>query len=260
MRDIRRFARLSILLTRAVLATRSVARPGVRTGTGPRGPDPAKVQKLHDEARGSVSVSTEDATAHLDFVRAGQNGDLHPQASSGSPAAKVDDFVQEYKDVRGSEGVAARPDRVNQGRARRYACHLPAVLQGRAGVRRGDQGPPGRCGEPDRRQRRRGPGHRRQHLGEAQRSRRCGACDRRGRGRPADRRQHRCQARAQEGRPAGIDQAPRLPDGSRPGRCANEPARLRGRGHERLLRARHRLRAGALRGRSSTATRPGPMR
>ena len=103
MGGVRRYARVGVLLVLLVLATTiSGAASGDDGDRG--GPDSAKVQKLRDNARGSVVISIEAATQHADFIQAGQNGDLNPTASSSSPTAKANDFVQEFKDVLGSEG------------------------------------------------------------------------------------------------------------------------------------------------------------
>ena len=77
---------------------------GAAAGTAAqgKGPDPAKIQKLKSEARGSVAISSNDATDYVAFVRAGRNGDLLPK-STGAPAAKANDFIAEYGDILGLE-------------------------------------------------------------------------------------------------------------------------------------------------------------
>ena len=59
--------------------------------------DPALVKKLKDSARGSVTISMNEATKFASFIKAGRNGDLlprsalsrraRPRASSSSTAA-----------------------------------------------------------------------------------------------------------------------------------------------------------------------------
>ena len=65
------------------------------------GPDPGLVQKLKDKARGSVALSEKQATKHIGFVRAGQNGDLLP-GNSGKADVKAKDFLREYGAILGA--------------------------------------------------------------------------------------------------------------------------------------------------------------
>src|SRR5687768_706597 len=71
-----------------------------KAGKG-QGVDPALVKKLKAEARGSVALSTEPATQHVGFVRAGQNGDLLP-GNAGTAQAKAADFLNEYGQILGA--------------------------------------------------------------------------------------------------------------------------------------------------------------
>ena len=41
-------------------------------------PDPALLERLKQNARGSVTVSTKKSTGFVGFARAGKNGDLQP--------------------------------------------------------------------------------------------------------------------------------------------------------------------------------------
>ena len=86
------------------LVALAVTGGGAAAGTAAngKGPDPAKIQKLKSEARGSVAISSNAATDYVAFVRAGRNGDLLPK-STGSPAAKANDFIGEYGDILGLE-------------------------------------------------------------------------------------------------------------------------------------------------------------
>jgi Zn-dependent metalloprotease len=68
-----------------------------------KGVDPALLQQLKDGARGSVAVSTETATKHVGFLRAGRNGDLLP-GSSGSAKTKANSFLEQYGAVLGAGG------------------------------------------------------------------------------------------------------------------------------------------------------------
>jgi Zn-dependent metalloprotease len=78
---------------------------GGAVAKGPKNLDQALVEKLRDEARGSVTITTKRGTSFLSFVRAGQNGDLYPKGSSGSARDKARGFVREFGGVLGSSGA-----------------------------------------------------------------------------------------------------------------------------------------------------------
>src|SRR5262245_47029239 len=78
------------------------------SGTSGQGVDPALLQRLHNSARGSVSVHNESATQQASFVSAGQNGDLLPSNTSKSPDGKANDFVREYGALFGGEGIGTQ--------------------------------------------------------------------------------------------------------------------------------------------------------
>jgi Zn-dependent metalloprotease len=103
MRDIRRIVRLGFLLVLLGLIAAAVsgAASGGATVASGNGPDPALVQKLKDKARGSVALSTKQATKHIGFIRAGQNGDLLP-GNSGSASVKSEAFLREYGAILGA--------------------------------------------------------------------------------------------------------------------------------------------------------------
>ena len=91
MRDLRRgCARMGVAARAAGLATGAQRRrERRRRRRRANGPDPALVQKLKDKARGSVAISTKQATKYVGFVRAGRNGDLLPRQARASPKAKA---------------------------------------------------------------------------------------------------------------------------------------------------------------------------
>ena len=103
MRDIRRTIRLGFLLVLLGLIAAAVSgsASGGATAASGNGPDPALVQKLKDKARGSVALSEKQATKHIGFVRAGQNGDLLP-GNSGKAEVKAKDFLREYGAILGA--------------------------------------------------------------------------------------------------------------------------------------------------------------
>ena len=67
------------------IATASTA-TSVRVG---KSIDPALVQKLQENARGSVSISTKRSTKFASFVRVGRNGDLIPAETTKSLLADI---------------------------------------------------------------------------------------------------------------------------------------------------------------------------
>ena len=99
-RRLARFGALLVLLG-LVAVLGGAGNVEAKAGEG-KGVDPALVKKLKAEARGSVALSTKQATKHVGFVRAGQNGDLLP-GSSDTAQAKAQDFLSEYGQILGAE-------------------------------------------------------------------------------------------------------------------------------------------------------------
>jgi len=62
----------------------------------PPGVDPQLIKKLKQNARGSVSISTNNSTQFSSFVRVSKDGDLFPGNSSKSPQGKAKGFFDEY--------------------------------------------------------------------------------------------------------------------------------------------------------------------
>ena len=101
----------SVALAAALVMTVGLAgASGGATAKGPKDLDPALLQKLKDNARGSVTVSTKKGTKFVSFLRGGQNGDLYPSASGASKQAKARDFMREYGGLLGAS--SADPDLV----------------------------------------------------------------------------------------------------------------------------------------------------
>ena len=73
------------------------AAPG---GNGPKSIDPALVKKLKDGARGSVSISLNEATNFASFIVAGRNGDLVPK-DHAQPNGKAKGFLKQYGAILG---------------------------------------------------------------------------------------------------------------------------------------------------------------
>ena len=248
MRDIRRIIRLGFLLVLLGLIAAAVSgsASGGATAASGNGPDPALVQKLKDKARGSVALSEKQATKHIGFVRAGQNGDLLP-GNSGKAEVKAKDFLREYGAILGA-GSESTLDEISSstdslgGTHVTYQQFYKGVPVWAGTIRRTRT-----RGQSDRDQRRRCAGYHAQHDAAAQR--------RRGRQSaiatvvadpPSNEKtgQRRLALRQRPSRLVG--EALRLPARSAEGRRGHEPARLRGRGDQRPERARRRLRPRAL--------------
>jgi Zn-dependent metalloprotease len=71
------------------------------------------VQKLKDDADGSVRISTDKATGKVSFVRAGLNGDLFP-GSSASAAKKADAYLTKYAAAFGASRAQLQQSELSQ--------------------------------------------------------------------------------------------------------------------------------------------------
>ncbi len=75
----------------------------VSAGAKPSGAkqiDPALVKKLKDTARGSVTISVDEATKFASFIKAGRNGDLLP-GMKAQPQGKAKGFVDKFGAILG---------------------------------------------------------------------------------------------------------------------------------------------------------------
>ena len=97
---------LVLLLSLALLLSFPIS-AGAAPG-GAKQIDPALVKKLKDGARGSVTISVDDATKFASFIRAGRNGDLLP-GMKAQPQGKAKGFLVKYG---GLLGVADARDLV----------------------------------------------------------------------------------------------------------------------------------------------------
>jgi Zn-dependent metalloprotease len=80
-------------------------------GGGPTQIDPTLVKKLKDSARGSVTLSINEATSFASFIVAGRNGDLLP-SSHAQPQGKASGFLKQFG---GLLGIADAGDLVQTG-------------------------------------------------------------------------------------------------------------------------------------------------
>lgn len=74
----------------------SVKLAGLYQSGDPPGVDPELIRKLKNNARGSVSISTNKSTNFASFVRVDKNGDLLPGNSDRSPQGKANGFFAQY--------------------------------------------------------------------------------------------------------------------------------------------------------------------
>ena len=95
---------LLVLLLSLVLALGFPAGAGAKAGDGLKQIDSALVKKLRDSARGSVTISVDDATKFASFIRAGRNGDLLP-GMKANPQGKAKGFLEKYGGILGVSGA-----------------------------------------------------------------------------------------------------------------------------------------------------------
>ena len=74
----------------------SIKLAGLLQPGDPPGVDPELIKKLKENARGSVSISTNNSTSLASFVRVDKNGDLLPGNSSNTPNGKANGFFAQY--------------------------------------------------------------------------------------------------------------------------------------------------------------------
>ncbi|MEO8461630.1 MAG: M4 family metallopeptidase [Chloroflexota bacterium] len=96
---------LLILLLALVLSLGLPVSAGAAPGGGPKSIDPALVKKLKDSARGSVTISINEATTFASFIVAGRNGDLLP-SEKAQPQGKAKGFIKEFGGILGVADAA----------------------------------------------------------------------------------------------------------------------------------------------------------
>lgn len=74
----------------------SVRLAGLYQSGDPPGVDPELIRRLKQNARGTVSISTNKSTDFASFVRASKDGDLFPGNRSGTPQGKAYGFFAQY--------------------------------------------------------------------------------------------------------------------------------------------------------------------
>ena len=90
---------LLVLVLSLVLALGFPASAGAKPN-GLKQIDPTLVKKLKNSARGSVTISVDDATKFASFIRAGRNGDLAP-GMKAQPQGKAKGFLEKFGGILG---------------------------------------------------------------------------------------------------------------------------------------------------------------
>ena len=98
MKSARRFGFLVVVAAALVvfLASSGQGATSAKAVKAKSKPDPALLERLKQNARGSVTVSTKKSTGFVGFVRAGRNGDLQPGNVNPTPEGKARGFLAEY--------------------------------------------------------------------------------------------------------------------------------------------------------------------
>jgi Zn-dependent metalloprotease len=116
MKAARHLSWLAVLAALILVSAASARQTGMSAAGAPqkqpKGVDPAEIQRLKQNARGSVAVSTKKATEYVGFVRAGKNGDLLPSVQTQSAVAKARGFLTDYA---GLFGITSQGDLVQTG-------------------------------------------------------------------------------------------------------------------------------------------------
>ena len=95
MKAPRGFKALVVVVAALGLATGIASAASNGAAASMNAPSPQLLEALKAQASGTVSVSTEDSTTYLGFIRVDHGGDLLP-SSSGGAEAKAQDFVSQY--------------------------------------------------------------------------------------------------------------------------------------------------------------------
>jgi trimeric autotransporter adhesin len=91
----RGFKALVVVLAALTLST-GLASAASNGAASSNAPSPQLLEALKAQARGTVTVSAEGSTTYLGFIRVDNGGDLLPGGATGSPEAKVQDFMAQY--------------------------------------------------------------------------------------------------------------------------------------------------------------------
>jgi Zn-dependent metalloprotease len=85
----------------------SVTLAGLYQQGDPPGVDPELIRRLKQNARGTVSISTQKSTQFTSFVSVSKDGDLHPGNRSNTPQGKANGFFAEYGGLFGVKNANA---------------------------------------------------------------------------------------------------------------------------------------------------------
>lgn len=107
MKPIRMF--LSLVLVAAGLLFSAGLAGTATSATSAAQPEPGRslVQRLRDQARGSVDVDRNRALKTVGFIKVGRNGDLLPGATTEAAVPKADEFLDTYGRLLGADDPEA---------------------------------------------------------------------------------------------------------------------------------------------------------
>ena len=113
---------LLVLLLSLVLALGFPASAGAKSD-GLKRIDPALVKKLKASARGSVTISVDDATKFASFIKAGRNGDLLPGVKA-QPQGKAKGFLAKFGGLLGVADAGADLQQIGSSTDAYGATHI----------------------------------------------------------------------------------------------------------------------------------------
>lgn len=102
----------------------SVKLAGLYQTGDPGGVDPELIRRLRQNARGSVSISTNKSTEFASFVHVSRDGDLHPGNRNNTPKGKAHGFFAEYGGLFGVRNANTELTQLSEFTDSRGATHI----------------------------------------------------------------------------------------------------------------------------------------
>lgn len=102
----------------------SIKLAGLYQPGDPPGVDPELIARLKQNARGSVSISTNNSTDFARFVRVDKNGDLLPGNSNNTPRGKANGFFAQYGGLFGVRNANNELTEISSFTDHRGASHI----------------------------------------------------------------------------------------------------------------------------------------
>ena len=95
-----------------------------QTGNDPPGVNPDLIRSLRQNARGTVSISSNRSTGLAGFVRVSKGGNLHPGDGSNTPQGKAIGFFTEYGRLFGVQNAANELEQLSSFTDSQGATHI----------------------------------------------------------------------------------------------------------------------------------------